>query len=392
MRRIRVQGLVKLAQTVRRQLAGGVSRDALDALRERVEQTLEQLDLLLADEELTPAALPGPSRRAYEFLKGVDFDAVETCETPAAGPHAPGEVTITGLRGLLRNLLNGLSVEPGPGPLAELHDILCARLTAIEALIETHDLRSEHLKEQTRWSLAWLRYFSSRENYDAYAAAVARARPAFEREAAASGKFPRPVAVHFRPIKGIWRIRAVADGTRVELPVPMIVFPAEVFERLAARAFRRAGSDEAIVERMLAGAYQDVLAELEALSGGGTGSAAGVYHDLAAAFDRVNAAYFEGRLARPRLLWGRAFTMRKFGHYDRIHDTVLVSASLDAAGVPGLAVDFIVYHELLHRELGVDWKNGRRAAHTPDFRRAERRFRQFDEAREVLRRLSSQRA
>ena len=387
MRRIRVQGLVKLANLVRRQLGGPVAPAALDELRRRVGETLEQLDLYLADEHLTAAALPAPSRKAYEFLKSVDFDVVETSDAPAGGGHLRGTVAITGLRGLLRRLLDRLSRESHPAALTEVHELLCARLEGIDSLLDAESLRPEHLKDETRSSIGWLRYFARRGNFDAYVSAVARSQPVFERAAAASGRFRPPVAVHFRPMKGMWRVRALADGCRIELPAAMICFPAEAFERLAAAAFRRDGSDEAIVAEMLSPACQGILAELEAISGG-SGGTGGVHHDLGAAFERVNAAHFGGRLARPRLVWGRAFTMRKFGHYDRVHDTVMVSGSLDAAGVPDFVVEYIVYHELLHRELGVDWRRGRRAAHTGEFRRAERRFPRLAEAEAVLKRLA----
>jgi len=93
-------------------------------------------------------------------------------------------------------------------------------------------------------------------------------------------------------------------------------------------------------------------------------------------------------VVRPRLTWSRSFTGRKFGHYDPIRDTVMVSSSLDRDNVPQYALDFVVFHELLHKELGVDWRNGRAAAHTPEFRAQERRFEQYREAEAALKRLA----
>jgi hypothetical protein len=54
-------------------------------------------------------------------------------------------------------------------------------------------------------------------------------------------------------------------------------------------------------------------------------------------------------------------------------------------------VDFIVYHELLHRQLGLTWKNNRSAAHTPELAQRERQFQHYDEAKAVLRKLASER-
>jgi hypothetical protein len=119
--------------------------------------------------------------------------------------------------------------------------------------------------------------------------------------------------------------------------------------------------------------------------------ARGVHHDLDASFDRVNAAYFDSRLERPRLTWSRTFAARKFGHYDYAHDTIMVNMVLDRPTVPEYAVDLIVYHELLHQQLGVTWRNNRVAAHTPELARRERQFKEYEQAKAVLRKLASER-
>lgn len=392
MGKVRVIGLVKLADLVRRQLAGPVSAAALEALRDRVEATLEDIDLGLSDRALTDDALPAPSREAFRFLKGVDFAAVRTSADAADGPYLRGTVSLPGLSRVVQWLLDALSGPPDEARRNELHDTLRDRLEKIEDLLAREEIAPEHLKDPSRSALAWLRYFARRERFDAYVEAVARARPIFEREAAGIGQYPPPARIQFCTMAGLYRLRATRHGTRVSLPVPMITFSAEAFAQLAARAFRRAGVEEAIYQRLLRPEYQDALAEVEALCGRAEGSGAGAYHDLAAAFDRVNAAYFAARLTRPRLLWGRTFTMRKFGHYDHVHDTVMVSGSLDAADVPQAAVDFLVYHELLHREQGIGWRNGRRAVHTGEFHRAERRFRQYDQAKAALKKLAAGRS
>jgi hypothetical protein len=102
----------------------------------------------------------------------------------------------------------------------------------------------------------------------------------------------------------------------------------------------------------------------------------------------VNRHYFAGRQSRPKLTWSRSFTGRKFGHYDHIHDTIMLSATLDRQDVPQLTVDFIMYHELLHRDRGMTWLNGRARAHDSDFQQAERQFEQFHRAEQVLEKLA----
>jgi predicted metal-dependent hydrolase len=66
----------------------------------------------------------------------------------------------------------------------------------------------------------------------------------------------------------------------------------------------------------------------------------------------------------------------------------MISATLDSVEVPAFVVDFVVYHELLHKKHGVRWQNGRRAVHTPAFRAEERCFHKYAEADEWIGRLA----
>jgi hypothetical protein len=119
-----------------------------------------------------------------------------------------------------------------------------------------------------------------------------------------------------------------------------------------------------------------------------TDSTRGAFFDLGDSFDRVNARYFGGEMKRPRLTWSRSFTRRKFGHYDHVKDWVMVSSTLDQPQVPEFVVDFLMYHELLHKKHGIHWVNGRGLAHTRAFYADERRFERFDEAEAWLKKLA----
>jgi hypothetical protein len=48
--------------------------------------------------------------------------------------------------------------------------------------------------------------------------------------------------------------------------------------------------------------------------------------------------------------------------------------------VPPYVVEFIVYHEMLHAQLGVEEQNGRRAVHTRELRRREKLFKEYEKA------------
>jgi len=390
MRGFTVRGVVKLANLVRRQLAGPMTPGGLERLRSHVGEVIEQLDLSLGEQDLRPEAMAPSSRKAYEFLKNVDFASVVTSDSAVQDEHYLANVRLPGIKRFCEDIAARLAQQPTEREQVEIHERICLRLEGIESVMEEQDVRAEHLKDDSRELRAWLALLSRRDAFDRYVSAVGRAKAAFEREGRRLRRFCAPMMVRFLPGRTIYRLRAEGPGTRVVLPAPMIAFSDEQFTSLADFALHRGPGEAAVVEAMHGASYQQILAELEAL-GGPAQQGRGIHHDLGVSFNRVNAEYFRGGLQRPKLVWGESFTMRKFGHYDGIRDTVMVSSSLDRLDVPPFAVDFVIYHELLHRTMGVAYTNGRRAAHTPAFNRQERAFKLFKQAEAVLARLGKAR-
>ena len=111
-------------------------------------------------------------------------------------------------------------------------------------------------------------------------------------------------------------------------------------------------------------------------------------YDLADSFNRVNDRYFAGQMSRPTLTWSQSLTFRKFGHYDHCRDTVMISSTLDQRQVPEFVLDFIVFHELLHKELPTRWNGNRRSLHGPEFKSSEQRFKDHEKAKAALSRIA----
>jgi hypothetical protein len=383
-RSLRLRGVTKLADAVRRELAQPISAARKDALRSRVVESIGQIDRILAEHGTRIEAMPAPTRMAYAFLKRVDFDSVVT-SADAGNTPAPQRVAFKGLNAYLDRVLHGLAHEPTREKADSLYASIRSTSRKIEADIEANGLEPR-LTAGTRRIRAWLAFFTQRENFDAYGAAVARAKRIFEASFGRDGRYVPPARVHFRPMAGLYRLRGNRQGTHVALPTPMIAFSDEALAMVAAMRFER-GAKRSVLEATLGDEYQAIAAELGAL-GGVEEAAGGVHHPLAASFDRVNAAYFGGTMPRPRLIWSKVFTGRLFGHYDRLRDTVMISCTLDRADVPESVVDFVMYHELLHKKLGLDWRGERMAMHTGTFRDEERRFAAYAEADSFLKRVA----
>ena len=119
--------------------------------------------------------------------------------------------------------------------------------------------------------------------------------------------------------------------------------------------------------------------------------AIGRFYHLKEVFQRVNAAYFSGQHSLPHLCWSARSTYRKFGHYNPATDSIQLSRTLDRETTPEYVIDFVLYHELLHRDLGILEQNGRQYAHRTEFRRRELAFPQYDKAQAFLDRLAATR-
>jgi hypothetical protein len=110
----------------------------------------------------------------------------------------------------------------------------------------------------------------------------------------------------------------------------------------------------------------------------------GQYHDLSAMARAVNNQYFEGRITAG-ITWGgrktgHAVRRRILGSYNSRTNIIRVNAVLDRKNVPQYYLEFILYHEMLHADMGVGRKNGRREVHSKEFRRREALFRHFGKA------------
>jgi hypothetical protein len=367
-----------------------VSAERLAELRRRIDETVGSIEEVARDEGVPAQSMPSPSRKAYLFLKSLDLSAVAVEDASSMGGFPPESVSFRGLQSYFDDLLSRIARSDNPSELEGIYGELVASSENIENGIKVKNARPEQLKKPTREMRTWLAYFSQRENFDEYCAAVRRAEPIFREVCTWPAAKSVPTVIHFHPQQGMYHIRSYPNALLVRLPTPMICFDECLLRAVAEVAFKKGGDRRLVHDAMGSEPYRRIGSAME-LVGGVVAQARGMHHDLAASFDRVNGVYFNGSISQPHLVWSRTFAARKFGHYDYAHDTVMVNMVLDRKAVPDLAVDFIVYHELLHKYLGILWQSNRMAAHTPQFREKERQFKQYDQAKAVLRKLATER-
>ena len=87
------------------------------------------------------------------------------------------------------------------------------------------------------------------------------------------------------------------------------------------------------------------------------------------------------------MTWSRDHARNSLGHYDPAHNAIVVSRIFDHPRVPRSAVEYIVYHEMLHLKHPVKMRGSRRSVHGKEFREDEKAFPQIEEARLFLKTL-----
>ena len=92
---------------------------------------------------------------------------------------------------------------------------------------------------------------------------------------------------------------------------------------------------------------------------------------LESSFNRVNKKYFYNLIEIPNLKWGNN-SKRKLGSYDYHTDTISISRIfLDAEQE---LLDYIIYHEMLHKKIKFNSKDNRSYHHTKEFKEKEKEF------------------
>ncbi|MBS3102299.1 hypothetical protein J4458_02530 [Candidatus Woesearchaeota archaeon] len=105
---------------------------------------------------------------------------------------------------------------------------------------------------------------------------------------------------------------------------------------------------------------------------------------LEESFNKVNEKYFFGLLERPNLVWGN-FSLRKLGHYEYGSDTISISRVFRNSDMDIL--DYVMYHEMLHKKHKFNSKGMRNFHHTKEFKSSEKKFENSSLMEEKISRL-----
>ncbi|MBN1260895.1 MAG: M48 family metallopeptidase [Anaerolineae bacterium] len=405
--RVRIRGLVKVMRWARTKLSTGIPAEKAEDFRTEVLGVLKKVESICRRSGITPQDLPAPSYRAYCYLRDIDLHHLPlVAATDAAPDDRPAPAKHLRIRGLVaaqqrldadfvrwvedhHDQVKTLDAEGEPvaGWLSQIY----ATLDFVNDAAAEAQAPVSLLPARSRRAYQWLSFLSDPANLLAHvktAAALQRiARRPPCRSAIPKSRRSLPARISFAYSSSLFHARVQEGVLAITVHEGFVGAPQDVLQALLCAAL--AGDQQAFFEPALvysqSDAFQEATEALEVTIVDGEVRARGQYFDLDAVFERVNAAYFAGALARPRLTWNQILTHRKLGHYHPATDTLMISITLDAPGVPDYVIDYVMYHELLHKQLGVKLVNGRRRAHTADFRKAERAFPDYEKAEAFLR-------
>lgn len=209
-----------------------------------------------------------------------------------------------------------------------------------------------------------------------------------------AGRPPHFVA-EFYPYAGLVQtIRLRRDSIFVRFSDLLRQAPPSVLESAAAvllaRLYRRALPSE------LAAAYKDyashhrtrqrVTTLRRARVRRPTLAPAGRFFDLAPMFAQLNQEYFGGELTTPQLGWSARPWRTLLGLFDPALGQIVLSSRLDREGVPNFAVEYVLFHEMLHMKHPVRRARCGLQSHSPQFRAEEKRYRHYQQAWRYLKR------
>ncbi|KPL81086.1 hypothetical protein ADN00_00740 [Ornatilinea apprima] len=267
-------------------------------------------------------------------------------------------------------------------------DDILALTTSIHKKLSAYDSPLNQLTSPARQAYLWLAYLVEEDHLEQHCRSLARAARAFQTALPRKQNFD----IRFYNCKYTYSIHHNSQSVHATLHEGFIYAPDSVFNEIVKTLKKNASAkNNPVIKAFIATRpFQNCYTQLNPSLKPKKIHIQGAFHDLNASFERVNRKYFNNKLEKPTLTWSARRTYRTMGCYDVTKDILTVSRSLDHQTVSLHTLDFIMYHELLHKYFGTKSVNGRHISHSARFREAEKSFEHFQQAAQELQRISQE--
>jgi hypothetical protein len=272
-----------------------------------------------------------------------------------------------------------------PG-VVEAHTAICKFSKAVDQVLAEKNTPTSELTIQSQRSLLYLHFLSDAHHFKDHLNTLTELYSAVSQAAG----HVNGLTIELQNTASIYRCQRSPRANHLVIHEAFLNAPTSILDDLAVVALAKRTSKHSTQSQQRIKAYiqqpafLQIAQELKPIQAQPLDSPQGRYFDLTVVFEKVNQEYFGGQIARPNLVWTRNPTRRKLGHYQPDKDTIAISRNLDSSRTNEILLGFIMYHEMLHKYLGVKIVNGRRYAHTTEFRKAERQYRDYALCQQLL--------
>lgn len=395
---VRIKGIVKIAERVKSQLQHGINPQEVDSFKAFVLNSLHTIEQICTEANSTPDSLPIRSRKAYYYLKNIDWHNLPLTNssreepTPRSTPTPPPTLRIKNIVKQQKNIqqqIGQLKSNHTDSQLESIGQALTECVREIDRICQQNKLTPAALTKPSRKAYAWMKFLTDKDNLKLHIQTAQKVKTLASRAIKAQKSDIREIQVIITNYNGLYKYKKNRQGNiELQLSEGFIQADDEILQTIINTAIQGNNSQDKQLIRHFSSteAYSDIILELDLIADLDAETPQGNYYDLEALFHPINQEYFAGEMVKPRLTWNTTLTHRKLGHYEPLRDRVVMSRTLDSPQVPQMVVELVLYHELLHKHHGAKWLNGKRMVHTPEFRRSERQFQHYQEAQHWLER------
>jgi len=389
-----IKGIVRVANQVRKHLSVGIKAQDVASFQKFISDIVYSIERICTEANTSPIDLPTPSRQAYYYLKNIDLDNLPLTQDNTGS----GAVPTLRLKNVLKQqkaiqqqifqIVDSSNIVPSK---IELMSQTLERCVAeIEEICTKNNGSPAALNQPSRQVYALMKFLTNKNNLLLHLNTVNRAKIIGEKIIRTQLNGIGENIIELHNYSGLYKYKKKDNLTTIILSEGFIQAEDEILNAIMTAILlgKTAESEQRVRNFGLTEEYSDVLLELDLIVDVTAEIAKGNCYDLDDLFEAINQEYFSGQMLSPRLTWNKTLTHRKFGHYEQVRDRVVMSQTLDSPNVPRFVVEFVLYHELLHKQYGAKYINGKRRVHTPEFRRTEQQFKHYQEAEQWLHRLA----
>ena len=374
---------------IRSYMVNGASEVEKSRISEEIKATILRVNSICRRYHICPEELPQPTHQAYKYLLSVDPHKIPI--NPKNNLKKQKVVKISKVLSFCNSIQNNINEfshrYPDQKLIKELSLSIGNEIIRIENKIESQSLSIQDLSQKTFKAYQWLKFLYEENNLTTH---IKTHQMLSERIGSLKHKKwgkRKIVEIVIYFISPLYSVQTNNHSLRLSLHEGFVGAPDHILDSITNVIFNGKISEDVRLLREYSEGQMfrriSRKANKSNFKDNGAG-AKGEHFDLDEVFDKVKKKYFEDINSKPRLIWNKQITKRKLGHYNADTDTIMISIALDKDETPDFLIEYVMYHELLHKQIGFIHKNHKRYAHTPEFHVAEKEFDKYAQVKAYL--------